>query len=216
MPRALAALRGEHPIHRRTAVLKPPVIPTFVVSLSLDVKPVKMRMCGTTRVETRSNISATWPSSTAPHRGPGPARPHDERRQTASPHRRISSQRGGGEHIDVLQVGEPPRTRQGGGRRDGLIFPGGESTAMAIMTEGDGLFVLREAVGNGGQPATRAASSCWRTTASARRRAARHWSAAWTARSAATTLARKSRPSSCPSRAFPTRRRPYLLGRRRS
>ena len=127
------------------------------------------------------------------------------------------------EHIDVLhKLGAATReirVKEEVAGVDGLIFPGGESTAMAIMTEGDPSHWLISTGDHDGRrrfrlretpfqvecrPTARApASSCWRTTASARRRAARHWSAASTARSAATTLARKSRPSSCPSRAFP-------------
>jgi 5'-phosphate synthase pdxT subunit len=58
------------------------------------------------------------------------------------------------EHIDVLhKLGAATReirVKEEVAGVDGLIFPGGESTAMAIMTEGDGLFpALREAVGNG-------------------------------------------------------------------
>ena len=59
------------------------------------------------------------------------------------------------EHMDALGrqsgvVATEVRTPEELAAVDAIILPGGESTAMAIMTEGDGLFpALREAVGNG-------------------------------------------------------------------
>ena len=58
------------------------------------------------------------------------------------------------EHIDVLhKLGAATReirVKDQIAGVDGLVFPGGESTAMAIMTEGDGLFpALRAAVAAG-------------------------------------------------------------------
>ena len=92
-------------------------------------------------------ISATMAEAAAPHRiagrRPGDA-PHDEKATDGKPLIGVLALQGSvEEHIDVLhKLGAATReirVKEEVAGVDGLIFPGGESTAMAIMTEGDGL-----------------------------------------------------------------------------
>ena len=90
--------------------------------------------------------------------------------------------------------------------------------AQAIMTEGDGLFpALREAVGNG-VPAygTCAGLILLADDCVGQKAGGQALVGGLDCTVCRNYLERRARPSSCPSRAFRTRRRPYLLGRRRS